>query len=513
MKPRLRDRAVALLRRLNPVLHPILFAVYPLLALFAHNQSELDMGVLWVPLALCVGVAAALYGVLALIFKRGTTAGVLASFGAIAFFYYGSFASKFSAWGIADRWFLLAWVVLFAACFFAVARTRRDLRDLTLILTAGAVVLVLLPLARIAIYELNHRPIPTSDPRLWPTELPTPVRRSAARLPDVYVLIPDDYARADVLRRYFHYDSTDFIGQLKKRGFVLSEHVRSPYSDSEMNIAAEVNMDYLSGLASILGRDSQDVRPVRRLIHDSRASRLLKALGYRYIHLDTDQVTFPGAGNPHISPIASPDSFMTLWLQQSVLRWVGGELGFNQAATDERFRKTIDTMLSRLATVPLQPGPKFVLFHTLLPHDPYIFGANGEPVTFPDTSDEGHSSRLGMRYYVQQAQYTETRLLEATDAILARSKEPPIVVILSDEGFEGSEDVLGEATMRDIRVKGFAAFYLPGTGVAQPPVKLNTVNALRFVFNRAFGTHYPMLRSASYPELDAPYQFEEMPVR
>jgi hypothetical protein len=46
--------------------------------------------------------------------------------------------------------------------------------------------------------------------------------------------------------------------------------------------------------------------------------------------------------------------------------------------------------------------------------------------------------------------------------------------------------------------------------VPQPP---NTVNTLRFVFNRYFGTHYGLLRSASYPELDLPYQFEEMRVK
>jgi hypothetical protein len=46
--------------------------------------------------------------------------------------------------------------------------------------------------------------------------------------------------------------------------------------------------------------------------------------------------------------------------------------------------------------------------------------------------------------------------------------------------------------------------------VPEPP---NTVNTLRFVFNRYLGTRYPMLRSASYPETDYPYQFEEMRVR
>jgi hypothetical protein len=46
--------------------------------------------------------------------------------------------------------------------------------------------------------------------------------------------------------------------------------------------------------------------------------------------------------------------------------------------------------------------------------------------------------------------------------------------------------------------------------VPQPP---NTVNTLRFVFNHYLGTHYPLLRSASYPELDFPYQYKEMRVK
>jgi hypothetical protein len=46
--------------------------------------------------------------------------------------------------------------------------------------------------------------------------------------------------------------------------------------------------------------------------------------------------------------------------------------------------------------------------------------------------------------------------------------------------------------------------------VPRPP---NTVNTLRFVFNQYVGTSYKMLRSASYPEGDLPYQFEEMHVK
>jgi hypothetical protein len=335
---------------------------------------------------------------------------------------------------------------------------------------------------------------------------------SGARRPDIYLLIPDDYARADILRKYFSYDNSAFVGALEKRGFVIADQSRSPYSDSEMNIAAETNLDYLSRLPGLLGERSQDVRPVRTLIEDNRASQLLGSLGYRYVHLDSDEVTF-AIRNPDISHAATPDSFGTLWLQESVLSNVGGLVGFNEAATNERFRKTIRATFSRLEDVPAQPGPKFVLFHTLMPHDPYIFGPHGENSTFPDHSEDAHTMKIGMRYYAKQARYIETKLLETTDAILARSKGPPVIVIQADEGFEASDKDWGEATVRDMRVKGFSALYLPGMPRLRPPEKLNTVNTLRFVFNNYFGTRYPLLRNASYPELDFPYQFKEMRVR
>jgi hypothetical protein len=273
-----------------------------------------------------------------------------------------------------------------------------------------------------------------------------------------------------------------------------------------------LNLDYLSSFPRILGESSQDVRPVKRVIEDNRASRLLKSLGYRYVHLDTDEVTFAG-GNPHISALAPPDSLTNLWLRKSILNRLGGTLGFNEPATNERFRTSIRSVFSQLAAVPRETSPKFVVFHTLLPHDPYVLGAQGQPVTFPGHLDEDLASKLGRTYYLNQLRFLNRKLLDAVDAIFAHSKTRPVVLILSDEGFQANPEPFGEAAMQQIRVKGLSAFYLPGlnrAGVPQPP---NTVNALRFVFDRYLGTHYKMLRSASYPEGDLPYAFKEMRVR
>src|SRR5207244_8124453 len=128
--------------------------------------------------------------------------------------------------------------------------------------------------------------------------------------------------------------------------------------------------------------------------------------------------------------------------------------GFNAPARNERFRDIIRKVFSQLEAVPKQPGAKFVVFHTLLPHDPYIFGPHGESLTFPGHSDNDLGSQLGMRYYLKQLRYLNGKLLQAVDAIRANSKTPPVIVIQSDEGFQASDTTFGKEAMQQIRIKG-----------------------------------------------------------
>ncbi len=481
------------------LLPALLFAAHPPLALFEQNESELPLAVLWQPLGVTFAVAAVLYGVLMLVTKSWTKAGALTALAVVWFFYFDTF-------GLA----LVLWCVLFAAAALAIARAHRGLGNVMLGLGVAAVVLTLSPALKVAGYQHRHPAVRASDPRLWATDrLPAP--KTAAKRPDIYVIVPDDYARADVLRRYFRYDNRAFAAQLRRRGFTISEAARSPYSDSESNIAAELNMGYLDGLPRILGKKSTDVRPLKTLIEDSRASQLAKSLGYRYVHLDSDEVTF-AAGNPDISSVATPDSFPSLWLRKSVLTDIGGRFGFSDSAQAERFRRNYHSAFSRLDSVPGRRSPKFVVFHTLLPHDPYIFGARGQPVTFPSTADEVIHSRLGMRYYLPQLRYLEGKLLDTVDTIRKRSRDA-VIVIQADEGFESGDKTFDEETAKDVRVKPLLALSLPGVRGVRAPQPPNTVNTLRYVYNKLFGTHYSMLPSTSSPDGDYPYQWEKLRVR
>jgi hypothetical protein len=493
------------------VAHPLLFAVFPLLSLFAQNQTDIELNVLWWPLVLCLLAAAIVFAVCFAATREPLEAGALASVVVISFFYFGLFSDRVSS-TLSTGVQLTLWLVATAVLLVVIARTSRSLGPLTLILTVMALVLALPRAIDIATYHSKQRAVSARDPRLWPSKLAPPSPAAGKRLPDIYVLVPDDYARTDVLRRYFHYGDHAFMAALRKRGFAISPQARSPYSDSESNIAAELNLDYLSSFPRVLGKSSQDVRTINRVEEDNRAARLLATAGYRYEHLDTDEVTFAG-GNPGISSLAPPDSFVNLWMRKTILGPIGGPIGFNRAATDARFRTSINKVFSQLAAAPSKPGRKFVVFHTLLPHDPYVYGANGQQVTFPSKNEDDLGAKAGARYYLEQLKYTSKRLLSSIDAILAHSRRPPVIVLQADEGFQANPDYLGERDAQDIRVKGIVAVHLPGARPDVVPEPPTTINTLRFVFNRYLGTSYPMLRAASYPEADLPYDFQEMRVK
>ena len=505
-----RDRVKSVLLGVCGLLPALLLVAHPILTLFEENQTELPLEVIWQPLGITYLLTAALYGLLLLVTRSWTTAGVLTALAVLWFFYFDTFKDDISGLGLGDSLALALWTAICAAAAVVVARVRGGLGTAMLGVGVAALVLTLAPALKVASFQHRHPAVNASDPRLWAADpLSAPAR--PARRPDIYVLIPDDYARADVLKRYFHYDNSAFAAQLRRRGFTISDDWRSPYSDSESNITAALNMGYLDGLARVLGEKSQDVRPLKTLMEDSRASRLAKSLGYRYVHLDSDEVTF-AAGNPDISSVATPDSYPSLWLRKTVLREVGGRFGFNDVAQDERFRRNYSSSFARLDSVTGQAGPKLVVFHTLLPHDPYIFGARGQSVTFPSTSDEVIHSRLGMRYYLPQLEYVETRLLHAIDTIRRHSKDA-VIVLQADEGFESGDKTFDEATALDIRVKGLLALSLPGVSRVRAPQPPNAVNTLRYVYNRLFGTRYSMLPTKSAPDGDYPYQWENLRVR
>ena len=89
--------------------------------------------------------------------------------------------------------------------------------------------------------------------------------------------------------------------------------------------------------------------------------------------------------------------------------------------------------------------------------------------------------------YINQVQYVKTEILPIIDEILAKSTQPPIIIIQGDHGLTIGErnDILN-------------AIYLPTVSQKQLYSTMTPVNTFRVVFNAYFGTDYPLLNDISY---------------
>ena len=85
------------------------------------------------------------------------------------------------------------------------------------------------------------------------------------------------------------------------------------------------------------------------------------------------------------------------------------------------FNKLVEIAESRL------DRPRFILAHIFVPHYPYIF--NNQCKDQKDLNGKDEKVQ-----YIEQLQCSNIFLTKAIDTILLNSKQPPIIILQSDEG-------------------------------------------------------------------------------
>ena len=100
--------------------------------------------------------------------------------------------------------------------------------------------------------------------------------------PDVYFIILDGYARADVLEEVFDFDNGEFLQALERQGFYIANSSHSNYNKTLLWIASAINYAYLPDL---LGHEpvEGDNTHIQDLLIRSRARTQLEALGYETV--------------------------------------------------------------------------------------------------------------------------------------------------------------------------------------------------------------------------------------
>ena len=144
-------------------------------------------------------------------------------------------------------------------------------------------------------------------------------------------------------------------------------------------------------------------------------------------------------------------------------------------------------LLDHLADMARDRSPTFTLAHVFCPHPPFIFGEKGEDVSlqYINYSFVGGDREFG-RFrkpaefapaYRGQAAFITERIEETIRQVLARSPEPPIIILQSDHGSELKLDVNNVAnTDLKERMSILNAYYFPGKKYQSLYSRISPVN-------------------------------------
>ena len=494
------------------VIHPFLFAIFPILFLFSHNVEQVSFSETLLPSTIVLGVTVVLILLSRLIFKNNKKAGIIVSIFLVLFFSYGW--ARDAIWQISNfsfigrhRYVMLIWGMLFTCSVYFVIRTRRDLHNLTRILNVVAFSLVAISVINIGAYEFKSRAL-WEDSRIWKAEKPICLGK-ADILPDIYYVILDGYASSSTLKEIYDYDNHEFTDYLTDKGFRIASESRSNYATTFLSLASSLNMEYVNYLSDKIGIESKDRAVPYRMIKNSKVMQFLKSKGYKFIHFSSGW----GATNSNNYAdldvqCGSVNEFLMVLIQTTMLR------PFEKYLIADDNRKRVICTFSKLAEVHRIEGQKFVFAHIIPPHPPYLFGANGEPVA--ETKLEMHGGVWKQKVnYLNQLIFVNKKVEMLVEEILSKSEVSPIIILQADHGTAstlGDADARGwecptENMLRE-RAGILNAYYLPQSGNDVLYESISPVNTFRVVFNFYFDTNYELLTDQSYfSTYEYPYKF------
>lgn len=489
-------------------LHPLLFAAYAVLLLYSTNLDEVlpvDAGTPLVRSMLGAAVALGLFG---LVYRNARRGAIVATALVVAYFGYGHVSDALASRGLSSRQQLELWLVLVVAAAVYAARARASLPRATTALNVAAIVLVGITLSSILPYEASRGA--RSHVSLT-AAVSTPL--TVGRKPDIYFIIFDRYGSDEAIESRFGIDNGPMYDWLRDQGFHVPRNSHANYRATDFSIAATMNMQFLDNLTRDIGSGSSDRTPAQSMIKEHAVGQFLKSQGYTYYQLGTwFEPTRSITIADETLTLDNTSEFESVLKDTTIVPAVEHELGITKAELTFRDRHREGTLfelrqLPRLATA---PGPKFIFAHILLPHDPYVFRADGTPL--PETEAKAGDEH---DLYGNHLTFANTEIKELVGSLLNGPEESrPIVIIEGDEGPLACREVdcvSNTPSYLRIRLGNLIAMYLPGVDVELSD-HFTSVNTFRLVFSEYFGADLPLLpdHSFTWPDNNHLYDFRDV---
>ena len=328
---------------------------------------------------------------------------------------------------------------------------------------------------------------------------------------DVYLIVLDGYARADILEKFYGYSNADFLSVLADYGFTTVDNARSNYSWTFLSLSSMLNMDLVQNLPVGLDPDKKETAPFNNLIRNSAVSNFFQNHGYKFLHMRSTW------GPTLVNPFAdyqyncnsgfSQNDFYRVLVEGSILTLFNSRMGYDLAQCH------LDNF-SWLENVPRQHKErKFVFSHIIMPHHPYLFDENGKILRDANLSDQFEfqkrlwSDRDG---YLSQLKFLNKQVVEIVETLSRESDNPPFIVIMSDHGPQLLDSSGKRVPEFDYGRSSILLSVLTPDKNKELPVK-SSVNLFKYLFNQYWGGENSFLEDSYYKSpYNKPFAFEKV---
>jgi hypothetical protein len=319
-------------------------------------------------------------------------------------------------------------------------------------------------------------------------------RCDTCAMPDVYLIVADEYAGHDELKDVFGYDNSPFENNLKSRGFHLVPHSKSNYNFTPFSMASALNVSYLP--IKDTNHTTIDIPLVMGLIADNDLTQFFYKQGYTVFN--NSIFDLPGKPKQALSSfLPNQTKYITgqtllSRLERDLyyhlitdLKWkwaIQKGLMNNLESNTYLYKKTIET--SRI-----QVKSKFSYTHLSMPHWPYYFDEFGKQKPLQELQNDKSNES-----YISYLKYSNKKILSLVDSILKNNATPPTIFLISDHGFRLSN----KPNERNYNFSNICAVYTTNKNYKHYPDDLSLVNLFRVFLNTQFGQQLPLLQDQTF---------------
>jgi len=479
------------------------------LLIYSQNIHLILLQGLIFPILIIVAVTIALWISIKFILKNTIKSGLISSICIFLFFSYGHIFKIIES-NLTQESFvsihiilLILYTVIAVLSIYYLVKTKRRLNNFTTITNTMSIALVVFVIFNIGIYNFQSSSFEVQDDSFNSIILGNDFKNTS----DIYYIVMDEYASLRILDKIYDYDNSNFVEFLEDRGFYVTKNSHSNYAVTFLSLSSTLNMEYQNYLSDIVGSEAIDQRIPYQLISNNAVMKNFKSLGYKIYNIDSGWwgTRSLNIANENLCSSNQNMDFHTLYelKQTSVIRAFDM---YVKEPTSNLFRQEkrdrINCQFDEIVEINQRTEePIFVFMHVTAPHDPYVFGPDGEEVNYEYTFGEAakvenlNNFDPAKKPYLDQLIYLTKILQKTIDEILENSDTPPIIIIQSDTGPSIPSKYLNLTTEQQNlgRMNIFNAYYFPDEKYTLLNDYVTPVNSFRIVFDSQFKTNYGLL--------------------